>query len=71
MSELLTTAQKLGLAPLTEEQKKERECESINRRISDLISEHELPRWAYLDSEFQAYRTKLQQLLREKAHTKC
>ena len=66
MSGALSIAQKLGLVPLTPEQEKERRCEDINNRISNLLRDNELPRWAYLETEFREYRRKLQELLKEK-----
>ena len=71
MASLLTTAQKLGLVPLTPEQEKERRCEDITNRISALLRDNELPRWAYSETEFRSYRLKLQALLREKRSKGC
>ena len=57
----LTTAQKLGLAPLTGEQLKEQ----VQNKIDTLVSNNLLPRFAYLDSEFDEYREELIRLLKE------
>lgn len=56
----LTTAQKLGLVPLTAEQR----LYKLQDRL-DETSNGMLPRWAYLESEFQEHRAQIIALVTE------
>ena len=57
----LTTMQRLGLAPLTGEQKAGR----VQIRIDELMEAYCLPRWAYLESEFRTFRDNMIDLVKE------
>lgn len=59
----LSALQKLGLAPLTLLQQRDK----IQEKIDNLVEANNLPRWAYLESEFNTYRCKLISLLKDKA----
>ena len=59
----ITAAQKLGLQPLLLCQKEGK----VQDKIDKLVENNNLPRWAYLKTEFESYRRKLQLLLIEKS----
>lgn len=63
---VISALQKLGLAPLTPEQRRFK----IQEKIDKLVEDNNLPRWAYLDTEFSLYRAKLIALLRKKVSIK-
>ena len=57
----LSTMQKLGLAPLEPEQKIGR----IRESMDELLEANCLPRWAYVEAEFNTFRAKLIGMIKE------